>query len=80
MGTDRFEAHDYYLMDEWLTDEHKLVRDAARAWVKKEVSPIIDEHYEKATFPMHLLKGLGDLAHFHQSGWSCLFLIPELPH
>jgi alkylation response protein AidB-like acyl-CoA dehydrogenase len=51
-------------MDDLLTDEHKMVRDAARAWVKKEVSPIIDEHYEKATFPMHLLKGLGEIGAF----------------
>jgi alkylation response protein AidB-like acyl-CoA dehydrogenase len=51
-------------MDDLLSDEHKLVRDAARAWVKKEVSPIIDEHYENATFPMHILKGLGEIGAF----------------
>jgi hypothetical protein len=37
MNTDRFEAHDYYLMDDLLTDEHKLIRDSTRAWVKKEI-------------------------------------------
>ena len=51
-------------MDDLLTEEQKLVRDAARAWVKKEVSPIIDEHYEKATFPMHILGGLGEIGAF----------------
>ena len=51
-------------MDDLLSEEHKLVRDAARAWVKKEVSPIIDEHYEKATFPMHILGGLGEIGAF----------------
>ena len=61
MKSDLYSHPDYLLMDELLTDEQKLVRDAARAWVKKEVSPIIDEHYEKATFPMHLLKGLGEM-------------------
>jgi glutaryl-CoA dehydrogenase len=40
-----------------LTDEHKLVRDSARAWVKREVSPIIEE-YSKAEFPKQILKGL----------------------
>ena len=45
-------------MDELLSDEHKLVRDAARAWVKKEVSPIIDDAYENAVFPKHLIPGL----------------------
>ena len=40
MASDNFQAHDYYLMDELLSDEHKLIRDTARAWVKKEVTPI----------------------------------------
>ncbi|HAA01568.1 MAG TPA: acyl-CoA dehydrogenase family protein [Flavobacteriales bacterium] len=62
--TDLFQAPDYYQLDELLTDEHKMVRDAARAWVKKEVSPIIEEHYEKATFPNHLLKGLAEIGAF----------------
>jgi glutaryl-CoA dehydrogenase len=59
MAEDRYQAHDYYLIDELLTDEHKLIRDTARAWVKKEVSPIIEEYAQKAQFPRHLLKGLG---------------------
>ena len=50
MSTDQFQSHDYYLMDELLTDEHKLIRDTARAWVKKEVSPIIEDYYERAAF------------------------------
>ena len=64
MKSDLYSHPDYLLMDELLTDEQKLVRDAARAWVKKEVSPIIDESYEKAVFPMHLLKGLGEIGAF----------------
>ncbi len=64
MRTDLYVHPDYYNLDDLLTDEQKLVRDAARAWVKKEVSPIIDEHYEKATFPKHLLKGLGEIGAF----------------
>ena len=59
MKTDQYTHRDHYALDDLLTEEHKLIRDTARAWVKKEVSPIIDEHYEKATFPKHLLKGLG---------------------
>lgn len=59
MKTDLYQHPDYFNMDDLLSEEHKLVRDAARAWVKKEVSPIIDEHYEKATFPMHILSEIG---------------------
>ena len=44
MKTDQYVHPDYYDLDELYTDEHKLVRDAARAWVKKEVSPIIERH------------------------------------
>ncbi|CAG5085942.1 acyl-CoA dehydrogenase family protein [Parvicella tangerina] len=64
MGTDRYEAHDYYLMDELLTDEHKLIRDSARAWVKKEVSPIIEDYYERADFPSQIIPGLGEIGGF----------------
>ena len=64
MKTDLFKHPDYYILDDLYSEEHKLIRDTARQWVKKEVSPIIDEHYEKATFPMHLLKGLGEIGAF----------------
>ena len=64
MKTDLYNHPDYYLMDELLLDEHKLVRDAARAWVKKEVSPIIDDAYENAVFPKHLIPGLGEIGAF----------------
>ncbi|MBG15126.1 MAG: acyl-CoA dehydrogenase [Crocinitomicaceae bacterium] len=64
MSTDRFQAHDYYMMDDMLTEEHKLIRDTARAWVKKEVSPIIEEYYEKAEFPSQIIPGLGEIGGF----------------
>jgi glutaryl-CoA dehydrogenase len=64
MSTDRYEAHDYYNMDDLLTDEHKLIRDAARAWVKKEVSPIIEDYYERAEFPSQIIPGLGEIGGF----------------
>ena len=49
--TDNFQPHDYYLMDELLSDEHKLIRETARAWVKKEVTPIVEEACQTSTFP-----------------------------
>lgn len=64
MASDRFQAHDYYLMDELLSDEHKLIRDSVRDWVKREVSPIIEEYAQKAEFPRHLIKGLGEIGAF----------------
>ncbi|MCK5400352.1 MAG: acyl-CoA dehydrogenase family protein [Flavobacteriaceae bacterium] len=64
MKPDLFEAPDYYNLDELLTDEHKLVRDAARSWVKREVSPIIEDYAQKAEFPMQIIKGLAEIGAF----------------
>jgi glutaryl-CoA dehydrogenase len=64
MATDNFQAHDYYLMDELLTDEHKLIRETTRAWVKKEVTPIVEEACQTTTFPKHWIKGLAEVGAF----------------
>ncbi|MFN5324756.1 MAG: acyl-CoA dehydrogenase family protein [Bacteroidota bacterium] len=64
MAQDRFQAPDYYLLDELLTDEHKLIRDTVRAWVKKEVSPIIEDACQKCVFPAHLIQGLAEVGAF----------------
>ncbi len=64
MSQDLYQAPDYFQMDELLTEEHKLIRDAAREWVKREVSPIIEEACQKAEFPKQILKGLGEIGGF----------------
>ncbi len=64
MKPDLFEAPDYYNLDELLTEEHKLVRDAARAWVKRDVSPIIEEAAQKAEFPKSIINGLANIGAF----------------
>jgi len=64
MAQDLFKHPDYYLVDELLSDEHKLVRDAAREWVKRAISPIIEEAAQKAEFPKQIIKGLGEIGAF----------------
>lgn len=64
MASDNFQAPDYYLLDELLGDEHKLVRDTARAWVKREISPIIEDYAQRAEFPKQILKGLAEIGAF----------------
>lgn len=64
MSKDLFQAPDYYQLDELLTDEHKMVRDVAREWVKKEISPIIEECCQEAKFPQHIKQGLGEIGAF----------------
>ena len=64
MKPDLFEAPDYYQLDDLLTDEHKLVRQAARDWVKRDVSPIIEEYAQKAEFPHQIIGGLAEIGAF----------------
>ena len=64
MKPDLFEAPDYYNIDDLLTEEHKLIRDAARAWVKRDVSPIIEEAAQKAQFPKSIIPGLAEIGAF----------------
>jgi len=64
MAQDLFQAPDYYLLDDLLTEEHKLVRDAAREWVKREVTPIIEDAAQEAKFPKQLLNGLAEIGAF----------------
>ncbi|MDN3596212.1 acyl-CoA dehydrogenase family protein [Zunongwangia endophytica] len=64
MKPDLFTAPDYYNLDDLLSEEHKMVREATRAWVKKDVSPIIEDAAQKAEFPKSVLKGLAEIGAF----------------
>ncbi|WP_350292700.1 acyl-CoA dehydrogenase family protein [uncultured Croceitalea sp.] len=64
MKPDLFEAPDYYNLDDLLSEEHKLVRDAARQWVKRDVSPIIEDFAQKAEFPNEIIGGLAEIGAF----------------
>ena len=64
MAQDVFQSPDYFNVDELLTDEQKLVRESVRNYVKKEISPIIEEYAQKAEFPIQIVKQLGDLGCF----------------
>ncbi len=64
MKPDLFEAPDYFNLDDLLSEEHLLVRDAARQWVKRDISPIIEEYAQKAEFPKQILGGLAEIGAF----------------
>jgi len=64
MATDQFTSPDYFLVDELLTDEHKLIRETVRNYVKKEISPIIEDYAQRAEFPEQIVAQLGDLGCF----------------
>jgi len=64
MAQDLFQSPDYFNVDELLTDEHKLIRESVRSYVKKEISPIIEDYAQRAEFPQQIVKQLGDLGCF----------------
>ena len=62
--SDLFSSPDYFSIDELLTEEQKLIRESVRNYVKKEISPIIEDFAQKAEFPQHIVKQLGELGCF----------------
>lgn len=63
-GKDRYTQPDFYNIDDLLTEEHILVRNSVRDYVKREISPIIEEYAQRADFPHHIIKGLGEIGAF----------------
>lgn len=61
---DLFESPDYYQLDELMSEENLMVRDAVRTYVKTEISPIIEDYAQKSEFPNQIVKQLGDLGCF----------------
>lgn len=64
MSNDRFEAPDFYQIDDLFTDEQKLIRNTVRDFVKKEISPYIEDWCQNAHFPYEIVKKFGDLGAF----------------
>ncbi|MHC5352636.1 acyl-CoA dehydrogenase family protein [Myroides sp. LJL115] len=64
MSNDLFQSPDYYHLDDLLTQEHKIIRDTVRAWVKQQLSPIIDKYAQEAIFPTALIPGLAEIGAF----------------
>lgn len=65
--TDLYSHHDYYGVDDLLSPEHLMARDAVQQWVKAEVSPIIEDYSNRAECPTHLFKGLAEIGAFGPS-------------
>jgi glutaryl-CoA dehydrogenase len=67
MHQDTYTHPDYYLVDELLTEEHKIIRDSIRSWVKQKLSPVINDYAQKAEFPRWVVKELGEIGAFGPS-------------
>tara|TARA_Y100001970_G_scaffold232572_1_gene289563 strand:+ start:1398 stop:2579 length:1182 start_codon:yes stop_codon:yes gene_type:complete len=59
-----FEPVDFYEIDSLLTDEQKLIRDSIRSFVSKEISPNIEDWYERNHFPIDIVKKMGNTGIF----------------
>lgn len=63
-GDDLFESPDFYNIDDLLTEEHKLIRSSIRDFVKREISPYIEDWCQNAHFPYEIVKKFGDIGAF----------------
>ena len=61
---DQFESPDFYQIDDLLTEEHKLIRSSLRDFVKKEITPFIEDWAEKNHFPYEMVKKFGEIGAF----------------
>jgi glutaryl-CoA dehydrogenase len=52
---------DYYLIEEFLTDEEREIRDKVRTFADQEVIPIINDYWNKEEFPFELVPKLAEL-------------------
>ena len=62
--TDNFKSPDYFNVDDLLTEEHIMIRESVRNYVKKDISPIIEDYAQRSEFPQQIIKQLGDLGCF----------------
>jgi glutaryl-CoA dehydrogenase len=70
---EQFRGVDYYGIDELLSEEQRMVRDAVRDWVEAKFLPTIAQHHREATFPLEVRKDLGEMGVFGATlkGYGC---------
>jgi glutaryl-CoA dehydrogenase len=73
---EKFRGVDYYGIDELLTEEQRMMRDAVRDWVEAKFLPVVSQHHRDGTFPMELAKDLGEMGVFGATlkGYGCASL------
>ena len=52
---------DFYNISDLLTEEELFIQKTAHEFVSNEFKPIINEHFEKGTFPLEIATKLGEL-------------------
>ena len=59
-----FRGVDFYRIDDLLSEDEKMVRDTVRAFVSDKIVPVMERHFEDATFPMELIPDMAGLGLF----------------
>lgn len=70
---EKFQGVDYYQIDDWFTEEEKMIRDSVRNYVETKYLPLVEESFMKGEFPRHLVTELGELGILGSSieGYGC---------
>jgi glutaryl-CoA dehydrogenase len=68
-----FEGTDFYDIDSLLTSDERMIRDASRQFVSKEIIPIIEKHDREGVFPKQLIPKFAELGMFGVTikGYGC---------
>ncbi|TAF68306.1 MAG: acyl-CoA dehydrogenase [Cytophagales bacterium] len=61
---DLFESPDFYNIDAFLTEEQLMIRQTMRDFVKREISPIIEDAAQKCIFPRSIVRKFGEVGAF----------------
>jgi glutaryl-CoA dehydrogenase len=69
----KFQGVDFYVLDELLSEEERMIRDTVRSWVDERVLPIIAEHCRAGTFPRQLVPEMAELGLLgaNLTGYEC---------
>jgi len=59
-----FRGVDFFLTDELLSEDERMVRDTVREWVGEKAEPIMGRHFEEGTFPTHLITEMAEMGVF----------------
>jgi glutaryl-CoA dehydrogenase len=64
---------DFYRLNELLSPEEKMTRDAVRQFVRREVLPGVEGHFAAETFPLELTPRMAELGIFgaNLKGYGC---------
>jgi len=61
---DSFDHPDFYALDELFTEEQKLIRGSIRDFVKREISPCVEDWAQRGYFPYEIVRKFGEIGAF----------------